>query len=137
MKIYVKKIYKDGYYLTPVDLNSLDYIKKMSNDVYEVTIKITRNYKFFKKFWALIKVGHNNTKLDVPFKVYRKLKIMEAGYFKAYNTGKGVYYEAESISFDKMSEEKFQELYSRVLDKIIFEIGTTKEIIEKELAGFL
>jgi len=99
--------------------------------------KKARNYEFHKKFFALIKVGHNNTKLDLPFDVYRKVMIIKAGYFKAYNTGKGTYYEADSISFESMDEEKFQEVYSRVLDKIIEDIGTTKEIIEQQLLSFL
>jgi len=137
LKLHLKKIFKDGFYLTPINIESLEYLKGMSNDVYEVEIKKTRNYKFHKKFYALIKVGFQNTKLDIPFDVYRKLKIMAAGYFKAYNTGKGIYYEADSISFANMDEDQFQEVYSRVLDKIIEEIGITKEIIEKELLGFL
>jgi hypothetical protein len=122
----------------PYDDFDLEEKKKFKiGEKYWFEVKKARNYLFHKKFFSLIKVGHDNTKLDLPFDVYRKVMIIKAGYFKAYNTGKGTYYEADSISFESMDEEKFQEVYSRVLDKIIEDIGTTKEIIEQQLLSFL
>jgi hypothetical protein len=115
-----------------------DGVSKLKiGETYEVEIKLARNYLFHKKFFALVKLGSINTKLELPFDVYRKVMIMKAGYFKAYNTGKGIYYEADSIAFDQMTEEKFQEVYSRVLDKIIEDIGADKELFEKELSTFI
>ena len=43
----------------------------------------------------------------------------------------------KSISFAKMNEEQFQEVYQRVLDVIIEDIGADKETIEKQLMSFL
>lgn len=104
--------------------------------VYEANIKHPRNYEFHKKFFALVSLGHANTKLELPFEVYRKLLIMRAGYFKAYDTDKGVIYEADSISFSSKSESEFQEVYSRVLDQVIKDIGITSEEVEENLINF-
>ena len=135
MKLFLRNTEKG---LVPEYPEDFDEKKKLKIGVmYSVEIKKARNYEFHKKFFALIKVGHNNTKLNLPFDVYRKVMIMKAGYFKAYNTGKGVYYEAESIAFENMDEETFQDVYSRVLDQIILDIGATKEVIEKQLMPFI
>ena len=69
--------------------------------------------------------------------VYRKIMTMWAGYFKAYDTGKGIHYEAESISFGSKTQDEFEKIYSRVLDEIIKDIGSTSEEIEKELINFM
>ena len=62
---------------------------------------------------------------------------MKVGYFKAYDTPKGVFYDAESISFANMSQDKFEEVYSRVLDKIIADLGCSTEEIERQLINFM
>jgi hypothetical protein len=36
-----------------------------------------------------------------------------------------------------MSQDQFEEVYSRVLDKIIEDIGTTKDVVEKQLINFI
>lgn len=96
-----------------------------------------RNYGFHKKFFALIKLGSENSQMDLPMDVYRKIMVVRAGFFKAYKTDKGIYYEPESISFNSMSQERFEEVYSRVLDEIVKDLGTTNEEIERELINFM
>jgi hypothetical protein len=109
---------------------------KLGQD-YEVDIKNPRNVGFHRKFFALLNIGHENTKLQMPFETYRKYMIVKAGYFTAYQTPKGIYYDPESISFTNMNQDQFEEVYSRVLDKIIDDIGATKEDIEKQLINFM
>jgi hypothetical protein len=109
---------------------------KLGQD-YEVDIKNPRNVGFHRKFFALLNIGHENTKLQMPFETYRKYMIVKAGYFTAYQTPKGIYYDPESISFTNMNQNQFEEVYSRVLDKIIDDIGATKEDIEKQLINFM
>lgn len=135
MKLYVKNTSAGLIPLYPEDLDVKKRLKK--DTVYEVTIRQPRNYEFHKKFFALIKVGHENTSLEMPFDTYRKYCIMKAGYFNFYETPKGLLYEAESISFGNMSEDKFQEVYSRVIDVIIKDIGADQQTIENELINFL
>ena len=104
---------------------------------YECDIKNPRNYEYHKRFFALINLGHHNTSLELPMDVYRKIVIMRAGYFTTYETDKGIHYEADSISFSNKTQDEFQEIYSRVLDEIIKDIGVTSEEIEKELINFM
>ena len=73
----------------------------------------------------------------MPFEAYRKYILIKAGYFNAYKTDKGLFYDAVSISFSSMSQDEFEEVYSRVLDKIIADIGATKEDIEQQLIDFM
>jgi hypothetical protein len=109
---------------------------KLGND-YLCEIVNPRNLGFHRKFFALLNIGHENTNLDMPFDTYRKYILMKAGYFKAYDTPKGTFYDAESISFTNKSQDQFEEIYSRVLDKIIKDIGSTSEEIEKQLINFM
>jgi len=109
---------------------------KLGND-YIVEVTNPRNIGHHRKFFALLNVGHENTDLDMPFDTYRKYILMKAGYFKSYNTDKGVFYDAESISFANMPQDKFEEVYSRVLDKIIADLKCTSEEIEKQLINFM
>jgi len=123
--------------LVPIYPSDQDEKRKLKLGVdYLVEVTNPRNIGFHKKFFALLNIGHENTNLDMPFDTYRKYILMKAGYYKAYDTPKGVFYDAESISFASMSQDKFEEVYSRVLDKIIADIGCTTEEIEKQLINF-
>ena len=100
-------------------------------------IKRARNYEFHKKFFALMKIGCENSKnVTMPLDAYRKYATIKAGYFKTYKTPKGLFVEAESISFDSMSQDEFEKLYSAVLDFIIQDTEATKEDIESNLISF-
>jgi hypothetical protein len=104
---------------------------------YKCEITNPRNLGFHKKFMALINVGCENSKLNMPFDTYRRYMTIKAGFFKAYQTDKGVYYEPMSISFASMEQDEFEDVYSRVLDKIIADIGVTSQDIELQLINFM
>lgn len=124
--------------LLPVYPSDYDSKKKLKlGETYEAEIKQPRNYEFHKKFFALINLGHMNTSLEMPFDTYRKYIITKAGFFKAYATPKGTFFEPESISFGSMTEEIFQDLYSRCIDVIIKDIGSTTEEVEMQLVNFM
>ena len=109
---------------------------KLGED-YEADIKVPRNLGFHKKFMALINIGCENSKLNMPFDTYRKYMTIKSGFFNAYQTPKGLYYEAMSLSFSSMDDDQFADVYSKVLDKIIDDIGVTSEEIEKQLINFM
>jgi len=134
MKLFVKNTLSGLVPLYPADLEEKKRLKLGTE--YEVEIKHPRNIGFHKKFFALVNIGHQNTSLEMPFETYRRYVIMKAGYFKVYNTGKGSYYEAESISFANMDQIQFEEVYSRVLDIIIKDLGVSKDEIEETLINF-
>ena len=135
MKIWVHNTINGLIPLYPSDMDSKRKLR-LGQD-YECEIKNPRNYQYHKRFFAMINVGHENTKLDMPFETYRKYLTTKAGFFTAYQTPKGIYYDPDSISFASMSQDEFEEVYSRVLDKVIEDIGSTKEEVEKQLINFM
>ena len=149
MKIYLYKLNKNELKATingesantaglvPADEMNEEKIHKLPADYYSMTIKRYRNYPFHKKFFALIKIGHENSKYDMPFNVYRKYCIMKAGFFKVYSTKKGQLVEADSISFEKCSQEKFEHIFTAVFNFICEDLGSTRYEIEKELKKFM
>lgn len=135
MELYCKNTITGLIPLYPSDFDQKRKLKLGAD--YKVEITNPRNLGFHKKFMALINIGCENSKLQMPFDTYRRFMTIKAGYFKAYQTPKGIYYEAMSISFASMPQDEFEEVYSRVLDKIIEDIGATSEEIEKQLIEFM
>ena len=135
MKIYVKNTVNGLLPMYPSDVTEKQ--KLSIGEVYEAEIRRPRNVLFHRKFFALVSIGHQNTQLEMPFETYRRYLIMKAGYFKAYATDKGTYFEAESISFASMEETTFEELYSRVLDVVIKDIKADEKTIEEQLINFM
>jgi len=124
--------------LVPLYPSDFDEKRKLHlGEDYECDIRNPRNVGFHRKFFALLNVGHENTKLDMPFDAYREYMLIKAGYFIAYQTPRGVFYTPKSISFSSMSQDQFEEVYSRILDKIIEDVGITKEDVEKQLISFM
>ncbi len=120
--------------LEPADQESMDLIKGLSkDDVYYVEIKKQRNYEHLQKVFVLFKLGYDNIETNLPFNIWRKIMIMKAGFFKAYDTGKGTYYEADSLSYASMSSEEFESFYKKIVQVIANEIGVSNEELEKEI----
>jgi hypothetical protein len=122
----------------PLEDEKEKFAKLVIGDVYEFSIKLVRNYEFHKKFFALLKVGCENSKsIDAPLDVYRKYALIKSGYCQIYTTPKGKFVEADSIAFDKMDEFEFSQVYNRVFDFIIKDTEADRELFEKELQSFI
>lgn len=153
MKIYLKKL---DSILLPDDEDSADYVHKLKyGQVITADFSKPRNYKFHKKYFVLIKYAYEHwkpekledTKFDVvpekSFDRFRKDLIILSGRFDAvYRVDGSVRIEAKSISFAKMNEEEFAELYSSTVDVILKKILTnyTEEELDRvvaELMGFM
>ena len=135
MKLFCRNTISGLIPLYPSDYDEKRKLKLGSD--YEIDVTHPRNLGFHKKFMAMVNIGCENSSLNMPFDTYRRYMTIKAGYFKAYETPKGIYYEALSLSFSSMEQDKFEEVYSRVLDKIIDDIGAAKEDIEKQLINFM
>ena len=135
MKFFVQNTTVGLLPLYPADLDEKRKLK--IGETYEVTIRRPRNVLFHRKFFALIEVGHDNTHLEMPRDSYRKWATMKAGFYNAYDTPKGTYFEPQSIAFHNMDEDEFTEVYNRVLDVIIEDIGATGEDINEQVLSFL
>lgn len=125
--------------IVPLYESDLEEKKKLKlNKVYKFKAENPRNYEFLKKFMALIRTGQENSKnVDMPFKAYRRYATIKAGFGEVYKTPKGLFVDAKSIAFDKMEEDEFQDVYNKVLDFILLDIGADKKTIENELIGFM
>lgn len=98
-----------------------EVIKKLKlGEIYFFEVKKERNPAFHRKFFALIKMVFENQEHYNNFDKLRKDLIVSAGFYEEHTTVWGeVVQEAKSISFSKMSEDEFEELYNRVIDEII------------------
>ena len=135
MKFYAKNTLAG---LVPLYNSDLDEKRQLKlGETYEVEVKRPRNYQFHKKFFAMLNVGHANTSMELPFDTYRRWAVMKAGFVKTYHTPRGTLFEAESISFASMDNQRFEEVYNRVLDVIIKDRGVTEEEVNAEIINFL
>jgi len=135
MKLFCRNTISGLVPLFPADFDEKRKLK-LGQD-YEVDVRNPRNVGFHRKFFAMLNIGHENTQLNMPFDAYREIMTIKAGYFNAYETPKGVYYQPKSISFASMSQDEFEEFYSRVMDQVIDDIGITSKEIEDQLINFL
>jgi len=125
--------------LKPVYDEDFEEKRKLKiGETYRARIIRPRNIKFHRKFFALIKIGCENSKtVEMPLEPYRKYALIKSGYANLYKTPKGIFVDAQSMAFDNMDEDKFQEVYNNVLDFVIKDTQASKEDIEKTLITFL
>ena len=125
--------------LKPLYDDDFEEKKKLKlGETYRSTIVRPRNLQFHKKAMALFKIGCDNSKsVTMPFDSYRKYATIKSGYANVYQTPKGLFVEAESLSFDNMDESRFQEVYNNVLIFVIKDTGAEKEFIEQHLMSFM
>ena len=144
MKIFVKNT-SSGL----IPMNDQDYENKRKlkiGEVYQVSVKLARNYRFHKKYFALINLAweYLNEKQTEMFKtmdVFRKTIEVASGHCeRIYSIRKKEWFDIpKSIAFDKMSEDEFSELYSSVLDtllKVVF-FDMDEKQVERELLNFM
>jgi hypothetical protein len=138
--------------LVPIDDEAHQFISKYkSGDKLKAKITKPRNYEFHKKAFALINMGyeyyeppeqlHNGVIIAKSFESYRKGLIITSGFYKLVVGFKGnLVYEAESLSFESMAEDRFQIVYKAmfhvVWNQLLF-ISTqwTREEMERVLGN--
>ena len=137
MKIFLRKTLGTLY---PADEEAEEYINKLKNDsVISVEAKKPRNYRFLKKYKALLKIVFDNQDVfNNIIELEDRIKI-EVGCVEIIKGWHGeINYKPGSISFAKMEEEEFSKFYSRVLDCVLANIltGSTPQEIENEILSF-
>lgn len=129
--------------LKPCYDEDYDEKKKLKIGVtYSAEIRQPRNLGFHRKFFSLIKLAHENLPEGIyephpSMDTYRNIVTIKAGFYKSYKSVKGIYLEPESISFGNMNQERFEEVYNRVLDVILLDIGGTSEELEREILNYI
>lgn len=133
--------------LKPCYSEDFDETKKLRiGEVYEAEIKLQRNPRFHRLFFALINTGFAYLPGDVQdyyFKSvegFRKSVLIAAGFTNVFYDIKRQTFleEAESISFANMDETRFKEVYEGCKSVIFSLIGkyVTIEDFESNLLNF-
>ncbi len=124
MDIFLTKINGALYPASEDDHEKLKKIK--TGEPVRVTLKRVRNYKFHRKYFALLNLAFDyweppeNHVGEKNFDRFRKDCIILAGFYERYVRLDGsTRVEAKSISFAKMSEDEFEDLYNKTIDVII------------------
>jgi Protein of unknown function (DUF1367) len=119
------------------DSDGETYKKIPLNDILEYEVKIVRNYKFHKKYFALIELVFENQERYTNIDHLRKAIQIEAGYYTERASLQGeVIIEADSISFAKMDNVEFDKLYNSCIDVIIKYFQFDRKEIESEILNF-
>lgn len=115
-------------------------------EVYQVEIKLLRNYQFLRKYFALLNCAwqYQNEKVQEHFhnskEMFRETIQIAAGYTEPFYSieHKAFLDKAKSISFENMKEEEFMELYNNVKDVLftLFLKNISEEQFMKNLANF-
>lgn len=115
-----------------------NFKKVRRNHPIEIEIKVKRNYKFHKKFFALINMVFENQEVFTDFELFRKELTILSGFYNEYVTFDGeVKRDAKSISFSSMDELEFSELYQKFVDTVIVLMGWDSDIINENVGDFM
>jgi hypothetical protein len=119
----------------PADEETHKRIKRLKKgNYYSLKYKVIRNYKFHKKFFSLLNLAYQNQELFDNFEWFREYTLLGAGHFESAITPDGkTMYKTKSISFDKCSEDEFNEVYQNTLTFLMGKYGFTLEFIDKLL----
>lgn len=129
------------------DMDAEKLIKFKTGEHYEVDIPLSRNPAFLRKVmvffhfcfdhWDGSKV-HEFCSETEQFDRFRKdLTILAGFYIRAERLDGTLRTEAESLSFSNMSEERFQECYSALINASLKHIfKTADELTYNKLIGF-
>ena len=113
-----------GYCLVPCHQSDLDAIKKLPTDPLRVKVTRPRNVAFHRKLFALFNYLYDiwepdegNQVGEKCFDRFRQDLTILAGFYEQHVRLDGsTRVEAKSISFGKMDQDEFEELYSKVID---------------------
>ena len=148
---------KNYHALKPADEKAEQWLSKIGQgEAIQVRARKYRNLSFHRKFFALVNYafdmwqppelpddpGRPWMKDISPTKNldrFRKDMTILAGFYESYYRLDGtVRVEAKSIAFDKMDEDEFSELYSRMIDVILEHIcvGMDSDQLSREILEF-
>lgn len=143
-----------GGYLIPADDASREVVAKwkLGQGVRVEAVKI-RNYKFHKKFFAMLDIGFDA--FDSPEQEYKGLPVVKnrkrfrkdciiaAGFYDlVVDLNGAAHAEAKSISFASMDNDEFELVYSAVADVLLQKVlrNYTRDDLDRvvdEIMGFV
>jgi hypothetical protein len=136
MKIIVVK---DKDVLRPIDERSFEELRKIKDGrTFICEIKRPRNLKHHRKYWALINLISDNLDGVTPEALSNAVKMMIGHVVTVQFGDKNISY-PDSISFDKMNQDQFNDFYEQAVKAICeFVIpGLTEESVRNEIFEIL
>jgi hypothetical protein len=130
---------KTNFGLKPISDEDIQRLKKIEEgEVIVAEYTRSRNYRFLKKYMALIQLMWENDSLDLTRERYRKEMELAAGYFDTYKGYDGeIRREPKSIAFNKMEESEFEHLFQDMLQLACMRLGVDNGTITEELKNTL
>jgi len=117
------------------DYETLKKIKV--GDLLECEIRKPRNYKFHKKFFALLNLVYQNQEIYNDIDDLREDLTVASGFYVSRTSIQNYQIKkAKSISFAKMSEEDFSKFYNAIVDVIVKYFKFDKESIKENIEQF-
>jgi hypothetical protein len=132
-------VVKDKDVLRPIDERSFEELRKIKDGrTFICEIKRPRNLKHHRKYWALINLISDNLDGVTPEGLSSAVKMM-IGHVVTVQFGDKVIPYPDSISFDKMNQDQFNDFYERAVKAICeFVIPVlTEESVRNEIFEIL
>lgn len=136
--------------LVPMDQDIEAFKRFKAGSVIRCDIKEMRNGRFFKKYWALVKVAFDLWTETMPsvqykgmdiapnFDRFRKDLTVLSGYYNATFNVKGeVRMEPQSLKWSEMNEETFEDLYQKTITTIIEKIIPNRKMTADDLNNWV
>ena len=119
MKLILKKELSG---LIPMSESYDDFNSIEQGAIVSCEVKSPRNIGLHRKFFAMLNIAYENRQdfEQMSFDNFRREIIARAGFYDMHVNFKGMpVYQAKSISFAKMKQEEFEEVYSRCIDVVL------------------
>jgi hypothetical protein len=119
-EIYLRKL---GKHLIPADTESEELLRKMPADkIMRLKYTMVRNAAFHRKGFSMLQAMFDMQEHFDQFEPFRKWIVMKSGYAKTYAAPNGyTLFEPESLSFGSMDQERFEKVYSAIIDTFLRE----------------
>lgn len=108
-----------------IDAQDLEDFKPAQGERFVADVARRRNVGHHRKGFELLHQMHSNQDKfdDISFDEFRKWVMISAGFCKVFRVGEKEWVEPESLKFDKMSQDKFQEVYTQIVTVAVEKLG--------------
>lgn len=147
MEVFLTKTMSGA--LVPMDQDEEAFKRFKSGAVIRCEVKEMRNGAFFRKWWALVKVGFDLWTESIPRSKFRGMEIepnftrfrkdvtILSGYYDPIFNVKGeIRMEAKTLKWGSMTEIEFNELYQKTINTILNKIIPSRNISKQELQAW-
>lgn len=124
--------------LMPFDAEAVDYVNRIKDgEILTCEVKRPRNPLYHNRAFACLHEMHDMIETELSFEHFRRFLIIKAGYFTtigkvSINGDTQVAVEADSLSFESMSQDKFYQCFQDILQAFCNKFGKTLTLDQLE-----